>query len=95
MLNVTNRNLVTGTGKHLNFLMKRINKNLLLTFTLLFFIIPLKADEGMWIPLLLEKYNIEDCRHRDVNFRPKIFIALTGIVFQMLLLFLDAGVPVR
>ena len=36
-----------------------------------------KADEGMWLPLFLKKYNIEDMKKRALNLLLKIFIVLT------------------
>lgn len=42
-------------------------KKLLLLLTLLFYISELYADEGMWIPLLLEKYNIEDMQDQGLR----------------------------
>jgi Peptidase S46 len=43
--------------------MKNFRHLLLLTFTL-FFTVNLFAIEGMWIPMLLEKYNIKDMQER-------------------------------
>jgi Peptidase S46 len=40
------------------------NPQLLTIFLLTLFLFPLHADEGMWIPLLLEKYNIQDMQDK-------------------------------
>ena len=41
-------------------------KKIAIVFTILFFgFVNLnKADEGMWIPLLIEKFNIEDMQEK-------------------------------
>jgi hypothetical protein len=46
--------------------MRKMRKGIisLLTGLIILISLSLRADEGMWLPLLLEKYNIEDMQKK-------------------------------
>lgn len=47
-------------------------KRLLLSFAIcLVFISSLRADEGMWLPLLLKKYNYEEMKAKGLKLTPE------------------------
>jgi hypothetical protein len=49
----------------------------LFLFILILFIPCTSAGEGMWLPMLLEKYNIEEMQQKGFRLTQKIFTVLT------------------
>ena len=50
-----------------------MRKNLLLflSFSMFFSALSVKADEGMWLPLLLKNYNYEDMKKKGLKLTPE------------------------